>query len=123
MKISIAWRDLELENGAYNESYAAGLRKQLVEAESRGETAVMELQLTEETAPERFRAGMGNFFADEELQARYIEAAAHCRRRLKNCGALERWVLACPRPVPEAFIRRLGERLAGTLTLQAPGPG
>jgi hypothetical protein len=122
MTILITWRDLELENGAYNESYAAGLRKQLVEAESRGETAVMELQLTEETAPERFRARMGDFFDDEELLTRYIEAAAHCRRRLKNCRALERWVLASPRPVPEDFTRRLGERL-GALTLQGPGPG
>jgi hypothetical protein len=122
MKILIAWRDLELENGAYNESYAAGLRKRLVEAENRGESAVMELQLTEETAPERFRPRMAGFFDDEELQTRYIEAAAHCRRRLKNCRALERWELACPRPVPEAFARRLEERL-GALTVQAPGPG
>jgi hypothetical protein len=94
MKISIAWKDLELdEAGSYNESLLADIRKQL---RASAEGAELEMRIDGES----------------DLQDRFLNAAAHCCRRLKNCG-IGKWTLFCPGevPVPEAFTSRLAERL------------
>jgi hypothetical protein len=116
MNILITWEKLEIdETGAYNEAYLAELRKQLKAEEKQGRTVTLELQLDRESAPPWLRDKTEKFFQDEDLQTRYIEAAAHCRRRLKNCKALEGWKFSSPRTGPEAemFKRRLMERITG----------
>jgi hypothetical protein len=110
MKISIGWKDLELdEAGNYNESFLADIRKQL-RARPPAEAAELELQLDGESAPPWLREKLPGFAGDAALQDRYLEAAAHCARRLKNCD-IAKWALFCPAGVSEAFFRRLKERL------------
>ncbi|MDR0600052.1 MAG: hypothetical protein LBG84_08235 [Treponema sp.] len=118
MKISITWGGLELdESGAWNEAYLAGLRGELLDAEKRGEGCILEFRLDRESAPPWFRDRMASFFGDEALQTRFLEAAAHCKRRLKNREALEGWALTpAPGPGASAFTRRLTE-LFDNLTL------
>jgi hypothetical protein len=113
MKISISWKDLELdETGAYNEGRLADIRKQLRDSCSMEEVPELEFRLDRESAPPWVREQLPGFASNAALQGRFLEAAAHCARRLKNCG-IRKWTLFYQRevPVPEAFTRRLTERL------------
>jgi hypothetical protein len=124
MKISISWKDLELdETGACNEGLLADIRKKLKEAERRSgpegkpcisppaeDAPELELRLDGESVPPWVREKFRGFAEDTALQDRFLDAAAHCGRRLKNCG-IEKWTLSCSGEVPKAFTRRLAERL------------
>ncbi|MDR2211750.1 MAG: hypothetical protein LBO65_09870 [Spirochaetaceae bacterium] len=119
MTIRLTWGELELdETGAYNEGFIADLRKRLKEQEGQGRAVSVELHLDVQTAPPWLQDRVKQFPQDGGLQSRYLEAAAHCRRRLKHCRAPQ-WTVSSPwrGPEMEAFTRRLLDRLT------APGTG
>jgi hypothetical protein len=107
VRLVITWEALEHEGpGIYDESYLAYLRKLLLEAEKQGISVFID---PHQDVRSRFTGGDG---AQDRLQTRYIEAMAHCRRRLKNCKALVGWgIMSEPlKPFMEKFIQRMDEK-------------
>ena len=98
-RITIPWTTVEIEDGAYNEEYLAGLRDQLKTMEEAGSFAVL--------VPVADKA----LESADQTEA-FINAYNHTARRVKDCTSVAGFELIPELKAPQDFIDALAVKHA-----------
>ena len=98
-RIDIPWSTVEIEDGAYNEEYLAGLREQLKGMEAAGSFAVL--------VPVADKA----LETADQTEA-FINAYNHTARRVKDCTSVAGFELIPELKAPQDFIDTLAVKHA-----------